>query len=322
MTDFFSLESYDYDLPEDLIAQQAHDPADECKFMIINKFTWVVEHKIFKDLQNLLDSQSVLFFNNSKVLKARIPLSHKDIRVFNPWWEEITVDWELFYLSPLQEDYYFLVRPGSKLKTGTTIKIDKFQLNIGENFEHGRRIFVDGDIFELLEKYGQMPLPPYVSYAQDKVASYQPIFAKTPWSVASPTASLHFTKTLLNWLKSKEICTDFVTLHVGIGTFKSMTSSDIKEHVIHHETCEVDSDIFKRIMNYKLNNKPIIAVGTTSCRTLESLPYLWLKINDQIISVCDTQTIQYWNELSSGLDSSKTYISNYRIEGGKIHFDC
>ena len=167
-----------------------------------------------------------------------------------------------------------------------------------------------------------MPLPPYVSYAQEKVASYQPIFAKTPGSVASPTASLHFTKTLLDSLKSKEICTDFVTLHVGIGTFKSMTSSDIKHHEIHHETCEIDSEIFSRIMNYKQAGQPIIAVGTTSCRTLESLPYLWLKLKDELNILCDEKTSRYWNELSSNLDGGKNYISNYRIEGEKIHFDC
>jgi S-adenosylmethionine:tRNA ribosyltransferase-isomerase len=326
MADFFSLDSYDYHLPENLIAQQAHNPPDQCKLMTVNKTTWVVEHKIFSDLQTLLKPQSVLFFNNSKVVKARIPISHSypDIKITNPQGKIIQLEGELFYLSPLDEDYYFLVRPWSKLKTGTKIQIGEFVLYIGENFEHGRKVHIEGKLFDLLEKYGQMPLPPYVSYAQEKVASYQPIFAKTPGSVASPTASLHFTKTLLDSFPSKEICTDFVTLHVWIWTFKSMTSSDIKQHEIHHETCEIDIELFSRIMNYKLNQQAIVAVGTTSCRTLESLPYLWLTIKDQLNSQCDEKTTTYWNNLSSHLDPSKSYISNAHIsmEEGKIHFDC
>ena len=101
-----------------------------------------------------------------------------------------------------------------------------------------------------------------------------------------------------------------------------MTSSDIKQHEIHHETCEIDSEIFSRIMNYKLNQQAVIAVGTTSCRTLESLPYLWLKLKDELNTLCDEKTVAYWNELSGTLDSTKTTISNYRLEGEKIHFDC
>ena len=147
---------------------------------------------------------------------------------------------------------------------------------------------------QVLEQYGQMPLPPYISYDKSKENDYQPIFASKQGSVAAPTASLHFTKELISQLQTQGIQTFYTTLHVGLGTFKQVDTSDIKNYDIHSEHIEIQKDIFSRIAEHKSQNKPVLAVGTTVTRTLESLPYLWkvLRAQDNILLSQDTPTSQ------------------------------
>jgi len=258
MKDTFALDSYDYFLPDNLIAQHAHDPADECKLMVVNRKAWTTNDEVFNDaLLSNLNNDYIIFFNNSKVVRARIPLDNAKV-----CYKDKVIDWmawELFYLWPAgNSSYEFLVKPGSKLKIGTQIFLWDKVLSIVDNFDYGRVIAYDGDIFALLEEFGQMPLPPYVEYSQEKESAYQPVMAKEPWSVASPTASLHFTPTLLKQLEEKGVLFDYLTLHVWIGTFRPIKSKNIKDFDIHSESCQVDLEIFERIMNYRLGKKKII----------------------------------------------------------------
>ena len=144
-----------------------------------------------------------------------------------------------------------MVRPGSKIKVGSIIKIKDYVLSVVDSWEYGRIIFFDGDVFSLLQDCGQMPLPPYIWYDNSKESLYQPVVALHPWSVASPTASLHFTEWLIEAMKIQWVTLDYVTLHVWIGTFRVIKTANIKDYDIHSEQCEIDLWIFWRIYEYK-----------------------------------------------------------------------
>ena len=215
-----------------------------------------------------------------------------------------------------------MVKPGSKLKIGATVLLWDKRLTIVDNFDYGRVIQYDGDIFALLEEFGQMPLPPYVEYSQEKESDYQPAMAKEPWSVASPTASLHFTAKFLNELEAKGVNFDYVTLHVGIWTFRPIKTINIKDFDIHTELCQIDLGIFERIMKYKLNNKRIIAVGTTACRTLESLPYLFMQCKELLLELLWKEIFTYREDLTKDIYQHTNFIVDPTINTQNISFAC
>lgn len=286
----YNLQAYQFDLPDSLIAQYPHDPADECKLMVIDTNTHTIQHKRFDQVLMDLWSDFVFFFNNSKVIKARIPIQI---------WE---TSGELFFLRYVGDHISeFLVRPGKKCKIWTTIQIWEYQASIRSQTPHGRLIHLDWDIYEVLEKYGQMPLPPYIQYTQEKSSLYQPVFAHQPGSVASPTASLHFTARLLDQLKWQHVSMEYVTLHVWIGTFKWVDVSNILDYNIHPESVEISVWLFEKIATYSMQHTHIIGVGTTVCRTLETLPYVYLHIRDQLIHKLSKHTQQYRDTLTHTL---------------------
>lgn len=151
-------------------------------------------------------------------------------------------------------------------------------------------------VWEILEKYGQMPLPPYIEYNPTKESHYQTIFAEKRGSLAAPTASLHFTQQVLSGLRTKNIEQYTITLHVGLGTFKNIYDEDIRDYVMHAERAEVPVSIFETIAERKLTGKTILAVGTTVTRTLESLPYLWTMIRDTVH--CPQEVRDFWDRLN------------------------
>ncbi len=161
-----------------------------------------------------------------------------------------------------------------------------------------------------MEQYGELPLPPYIEYSKEKEADYQTRFARVDGSVAAPTASLHFTDELLESIHNPK---EYVTLHVGLGTFKGIDVTDIRDYQIHREVIEVEFEIFQKIAQYKNTGKKLIAVGTTVCRTLESLPSLWRSIDEELKELLDQDTRAYWDTLTQDL-GDHNWIENISYE--------
>ncbi|HMY80993.1 MAG TPA: S-adenosylmethionine:tRNA ribosyltransferase-isomerase [Candidatus Absconditabacterales bacterium] len=324
----YALDSYEYLLPDQLIAQLPHNPPDQCRLLVVDTQNATWKHDRFDTaLIQGLNTSSVLFFNTSKVVKARIPLDDALIILSTGTVIPGISGGELLYLTHSSDDgcYEFLVKPGSKLKPGTRIIITKnnvlYTLDIREQSLYGRIIYYSGSMFNLLDEVGQMPLPPYIEYNTSKESSYQPVMATTPGSVASPTASLHFTHNLLTGLSTKGVITDQVTLHVGLGTFKSIQTNDVRDHQIHNEQAQVDLGIFERIMNYKLTHKTIVAVGTTTTRTLESLPYLFQSLRQTLSDKLSSDIFDYWSKISV-THNPLGIIYSPTVVGDNIVFGC
>jgi len=293
--DIFDIASYDYDLPQELIAQLPSDNPEDAKLLICEIDDWnlKLQNSFFKTLPTLLSGNEVIFFNNSKVIKSRVLLDNAQI--IDPNWNEKQFKWEIFFLKQIDEQSFdALVNPGRKLKIWTKIIFEDISFEIIDISEDGRIIQASQkDFLSWFEQNGIMPLPPYIAYDKSKEAAYQPVFAQTPWSVASPTASLHFTDKLISEFEKNWIKKEFATLHIWLGTFKVVDKQDIRDYDIHSETVEIDFDIFEKIAQYKQQNKTILWVGTTITRTLESLPYLYqmlTSLENQSHNVCGNAT--------------------------------
>lgn len=306
----FSLSDYRYILPDDLIAQEATHPHHDARMMVVNRDTGNIEAEtIFWNITNHLGEDRVLFFNDSRVVKSRIVLKHINYikNNGNSW---TLTSGEIFYLSNTTENTFdALVRPGNKFQIGTIFEIWEYKIEVIWINESGRILkLIGGSINSFLEKYGSLPLPPYIKYDESKEADYQTSFAKNDWSVAAPTASLHFTKELMDKIQSPK---EYITLHVGLGTFKWIQTTDIRDYNIHSEKIEVKLDIFQKIANIKVENKKIVAIGTTATRTLESLPYLWIEMSIDIKNTIEAKTCNYWNMLTKTIEKQKWIDSIY-----------
>lgn len=317
--DLFSLESYNYELPVELIAQVPAEPADSCKLLVVNHTQNNPSDYVFSDIINLI-SNSVIFFNNTKVLKSRIHLDNA-VSIRLNWLEKNIKDWEIFFLRHIDNNSFeALVRPGKKFLPWIKILLDDKVFLIKDITKDWRIIEVDFDIEEFLDQKGQMPLPPYIEYSKEKELPYQPIFAQNSGSVASPTASLHFTQNVLEWLQSNWNLFDYVTLHIGLGTFKVVDSTDIRDYDIHTEMINIDKDLFSRIADYKISWKKIIATWTTATRVLESLSYLWVELQRTKNVDCFSQyVINFWNDLTQNI--STNYVLNVFISWQTISFE-
>lgn len=288
------LDDYNYILPPELVAQTPADPAESCKFLVVDKHNWNASDHIFWDITDLIDPETVIVFNNSKVVKARIPIPFKN------------KEWEIFYLwKHDQNTFEALVRPGKNFTVWQTIFLDEIQFEVIDITRNGRLLRSNIGIDKILEKYGQMPLPPYIWYDKSKEDSYQPFFAKKNWSVAAPTASLHFTPALLQSLLQKWVEFAYTTLHVGLWTFKTVDTQQIESYDIHSEQIEVPRDIFTTLAQAKAEKKKILAVWTTVTRTLESLPHLRDHLQDKQKQRYDETTKSYRDNLVQHLDWNK-----------------
>lgn len=302
----FSLSDYQFHLPDKLIAETAAQPAPDARLIIFSKNEQKILHEgNFWDLPHFLDDSRVLFFNNSKVLRARIPLVNQEI-FYENFSKKIT-NGEIFFLKNISQNRFeALVRPGKKFKIDTILTLGKFSLSVVENTDFGRIFEIaGGEISELLETFGELPLPPYIEYSKEKEKDYQSIFASKNGSVAAPTASLHFDENLLSKIQNPR---EFVTLHIGLGTFKTIDTDDIRNYEIHSETAEIDKKIFEKIFHYKNNSKKILAIGTTACRTLESLPSLWKNLDENFLKNFDENARNFWEKISE--KSDKNWIQN------------
>ena len=258
---------FNYELPERLIAQHPYDKRDEARLMVLDKNNKTIEHKVFKDIIDYLNPGDCLVINNTKVIPARL-LGQKDTGA----------KIEFLLLKRIEGDTWeAMVRPGSKLKPGTKVTFGGgiLKAEILDILDGGNRKVVfeyDGIFNEVLDKVGLMPLPPYITEAtKEDQKKYQTVYAKYDGSAAAPTAGLHFTKELLQKIKEKGVEIANVTLHVGIGTFRPVKVENVEEHEMHSEHFYIKKEDADKINKAKNNGKRVIAVGTTSCRVLESV---------------------------------------------------
>ena len=261
------IEEFDFNLPEELIAQHPNDKRDEARLMVLNRKNKTIDDKIFKDIIDYLNEGDCLVINNTKVIPARLYGKKVD--------SDINV--EILLLKRVEEDIWeVIVKPGRRLKSGAEIIFGDNLLKgtIIDVLENGnRRIKFEykGIFNEILDKIGLMPLPPYIKEKLKDNDSYQTVYAKYEGSCAAPTAGLHFTKELLEKIKQKGVVIANVTLHVGIGTFRPVKVENIEEHKMHTEHYYIKKEDADKINNAKLNGKRVIACGTTSCRVLETV---------------------------------------------------
>ena len=254
-----------FDLPDELIAQTPLEKRDESRLMCLNKNTGEIEHRKFNELLDFLGENDVLVLNNTRVIPARI-FGEK---------ENTGGKVEFLLLKRMEDDSWeVLVKPGKKAKPGDTIVFsDELKANVLRVGDEGARIVkfeYEGVFEEILDRVGNMPLPPYITERLEDKERYQTVYSKHQGSAAAPTAGLHFTKEMLGKLKEKGVQIEFVTLHVGLGTFRPVKVDNVLEHKMHSEYYEVSVETARNLNKYKQENKRVIAVGTTSCRTLES----------------------------------------------------
>ena len=255
-----------YDLPEELIAQTPLEKRDSSRLMMLGRYDGRVEHKHFYDILDALLPGDCLVMNDSRVLPARL-LGHR------PTGGAI----EVLLLRDLgDKKWECLCKPGKKMQVGNEVVFGSGELRgkVTEVKEDGNRIIefaFDGIFLEVLERLGKMPLPPYIKAELEDQERYQTVYSREVGSAAAPTAGLHFTNDLLNKIRNKGVKTAFITLHVGLGTFRPVKAEEISNHHMHSELCMISAETADILNETKANGGRIICVGTTSCRTLESL---------------------------------------------------
>lgn len=254
-----------YDLPEEYIAQTPAEPRDSSRLLIYDRKTKEVQHKIFRDIYDELHPGDVLVVNNTRVIPARLMGTKKQTG------REIEF---LLLNKKTQDEWEIICRPGKKLKIGDIVEFsEKLSAEILAKREDGItlvKFYCDGIFEAVLDELGNMPLPPYITKKLEDKERYQTVYAKERGSAAAPTAGLHFTPELLERIKKKGVDVVEVLLHVGLGTFRPVKVDDVEKHKMHSEYYSVSQDAAKRINEAREKGGRIIAVGTTSVRTLES----------------------------------------------------
>ena len=255
-----------YDLPEELIAQTPLQQRDSSRLLVLDKNTGDLQHRHFFDIIDFLKPGDCLVLNNSRVLPARL-IGHR------PTGGAV----EVLLLRDLgDKKWECLCKPGRKMQVGSQVIFGESELiaTVAEIREDGNRVVefhYEGIFLEVLERLGKMPLPPYIKAELADQERYQTVYSKEVGSAAAPTAGLHFTQELLEKVRSKGVKTAFVTLHVGLGTFRPVKAEEITEHHMHSELCMIGDETAQILNETKVAGGRIVCVGTTSCRTLESL---------------------------------------------------
>ena len=261
------VEEFDYYLPEELIAQTPIKQRDASRLMVLSKLTGEIEHKHFYDIIDYLNPGDTLVLNDTKVLPARL-IGEK---------ESTKAVIEVLLLKNIEGDTWeTLVKPARRIHVGDVVSFGDglLKLTCTEVKDEGIRVFnasYEGIFYELLDKLGTMPLPPYIHEKLEDKDRYQTVYAKEVGSAAAPTAGLHFTEELLNKIKEKGINIVYLTLHVGLGTFRPVKEEKIEDHKMHSEFYSLSKEVADILNETRENGKRIIAVGTTSTRTLETI---------------------------------------------------
>lgn len=254
-----------YDLPQELIAQSPAEKRDMSRLLVYNRKTKTIEDRVFHDIIEYLEPGDVLVRNVTKVIPARLYATR----------EETGGAMEFLLLRRINEtDWECLVKPGRRARAGRTFKVnDELSVTVLDSLEDGNRIVrlnYDGIFEEVLDRAGEMPLPPYITEKLKDKSRYQTVYARDNGSAAAPTAGLHFTPELLEAIKAKGIIIADVLLHVGLGTFRPVSAENVEEHHMHSEYYEVTEDAAKTINDARKAGGRIVSIGTTGCRTLES----------------------------------------------------
>lgn len=261
------IDDFDYNLPKELIAQTPLTNREQSRLLVLDKSTGKIEHQYFYHIIDYLNPGDTLVLNDTKVMPARL-MGVK---------EKTFAHVELLLLTQKEENVWeVLCKPAKRVKTGTVISFGEGLLKAKciEVLDEGRRLFkfsYEGIFYEILDKLGEMPLPPYISEKLLDKDRYQTVYSKVIGSAAAPTAGLHFTEKLLQDIEKKGVNIDYLTLHVGLGTFRPVVVDNILEHKMHSEYYHLNKDSAEVLNLTRKNNKRIIAVGTTSARTLETV---------------------------------------------------
>ena len=263
-------DDFDFYLPEKLIAQTPLEKRDSSRLLVLDKETGNITHESFSNIIDYLNEGDILVLNDTKVMPARILGTKEDTGAVI----------ELLMLKEIEKDTWeVLSKPAKRIKIGTVVKFsDKLKAECIGLGEEGIRIFkfiYDGIFYEILDELGEMPLPPYIHEKLKDKDRYQTVYAKNIGSAAAPTAGLHFTKELMDKIKNKGIKIEYITLHVGLGTFRPVSVDDVTNHKMHSEFYQMSSETAKVLNEAKKNNNRIISVGTTSTRTLETIMNLY-----------------------------------------------
>lgn len=263
-------DDFDYYLPEELIAQTPLKKRDESRLLVLDKETGEIEHKHFKDIIDYLNEGDVLVVNNTKVLPARL-IGVK---------EETEAVIEVLMLKDLGDNTWeCLSKPAKRVKIGTVVKFsDELKAEctcIGEEGIRHFKFIYDGIFYEILDRLGEMPLPPYIHEKLKDKDRYQTVYAKEVGSAAAPTAGLHFTPELINKIKEKGVIYEEITLHVGLGTFRPVSVDDVTKHKMHSEFYSMSKETADVLNKARKEGRRIISVGTTTTRTLETIMSLY-----------------------------------------------
>jgi S-adenosylmethionine:tRNA ribosyltransferase-isomerase len=256
---------FDYELPEERIAQLPVEPRDSSRLMVLHPKDHTIEHHHFHQLGEFLEKGDVLIFNDTRVIPARLIGAR----------ENTGGKVEIFLLRQMDKHQWeALVKPGKKVRVGSIIRFsEELACEIIDHTDFGGRIvrfIYDGVFEEILDRLGSMPLPPYIHEKLEDQERYQTIYSRVKGSAAAPTAGLHFTERLMERLRSKGIQFGFITLHVGLGTFRPVHVETIEDHVMHREFYSVPAETAKLIQRARNDGRRVVAVGTTSIRTLEA----------------------------------------------------
>ncbi len=260
-------DDFDYELPEELIAQTPLEKRDDSRLMILDKNTGEITHEIFHNIINYLNAGDILVLNDTKVMPARIIGTKVDTGAVI----------ELLLLKNVNGDTWeVLAKPAKRISVGTIISFGNGRLtakcvSIGEEGIRHVQFIYDGIFYEILDELGSMPLPPYIKEKLKDKNRYQTVYAKNIGSAAAPTAGLHFTKELLKQIQDKGIKLCYITLHVGLGTFRPVNVEDVTKHKMHSEFYQMSKEVADTLNEAKKDGRRIISVGTTSTRTLETI---------------------------------------------------
>lgn len=263
-------DDFDFYLPENLIAQTPLSKRDSSRMLVLDKETGNIEHKHFSDIIDYLTDNDVLVLNDTKVIPARLYGVKEDTKAVI----------EILMLKDIGNNIWeCLVKPAKRIKLGTIVNFsDKLKAKcvwVGEEGIRHFELIYDGILYEILDELGEMPLPPYIHEKLEDKDRYQTVYAKNIGSAAAPTAGLHFTQELLDKIKAKGINVLYVTLHVGLGTFRPVNVEDVTKHKMHSEFYQMSADVASDLNKAKKEGKRIISVGTTSTRTLETIMGLY-----------------------------------------------
>ena len=275
------VDQFDFELPEELIAQTPLKNRDMSRLMVLNKKTGEIKHEVFHQIIDYLKPNDTLVLNNTKVMPARLMGQKQDTGAHI----------EVLLLKQEQDDCWeTLVKPAKRVKVGTVVEFGDGRLKAEciQTGEMGKRIFkfvYEGIFYEVLDSLGEMPLPPYITEKLDDRDRYQTVFAKEIGSAAAPTAGLHFTTELLEKIKSKGVNIAYVTLHVGLGTFRPVSATSVEEHEMHAEFYQMSQETAYLLNETRQKGGRIITVGTTSTRTLETIAR-----NHQTFKACEGWT--------------------------------